>query len=316
MAFFTDKIELSMKDSRNHIIEKYVFDVRKRNIEIKVASGYEAIVNGIEKVGPNEKKVYGKKDIGDNVTAFIYQKSSNPRPLSVPFAAGQHTISLDAHKTAKIRFALVGTAQINIMDYKELCRYFDNTLSYEEIERALLDTFRPMLSAQLQAAAKTYINSASTDVSIANDLRAIAADGVRNATLKNTLFNMGLMISGSGIALWLNPIGDSAEVIEAINARYNEAALDEFDEAKIAKAREWDKEDRQMENQHEIDIINAQNTNTRNTNASNTFNYNGNVPKQEVHVHNGQSKKHFCPACGTQLNGNANFCPNCGNKID
>ena len=316
MPLFTDKVDLSMKDSRSHLIEKYVFDVRKRNIEIKVASGYEAIINGTEKIGPNEKRVYTKKLIGDNVVAFVYQKSTNLRPLSIPFAAGQHTISLDAHKTAKVRFALVGTAQINIVDYKDLAKYFDNTLSYEEIERALLDSFRPMLSAQLQASAKTHINSASTDVSIANDLRAIAADGIRNAALKGTLMNMGLMISASGISLWLNPIGDSAEVIEAINARFNEAALEEFDEAKVAKAREWEKEDKLIDNQHEIDVINAENTNTQNRNQSNTYNYNGNVPNQEVHVHGQQNQKRFCSVCGAKLEGNANFCPNCGNRID
>ena len=316
MALFTDKIDLSMRDSRNHILEKYVFDVKKRNVEIKVLPGYEAIINNLITIGPNQTKVFDRKTVGESLTVFIYQKATNLRPLSIPFAAGQHTISLDAQKTAKVRFALVGTAQINIMDYKELARFFDNTLSYEDIEKELIENFRPALSAQMSAAAKTHINSASTDVSIAGDLREIAADGVRNSALRATLMNMGLMISASGIALWLNPIGESAKVIEEINARYNQQALEEFDDAKTEKQRQWDKEDRQMANQHEIDVINAQNTNTQNRNNSNTYNYNGNVPRQEVHVHEKRKAPRYCPICGCKLDEDAKFCPKCGNKVN
>jgi hypothetical protein len=191
-----------------------------------------------------------------------------------------------------------------------------SSLRDEDIEKELIDNFRPALSAQMSAAAKTHINSASTDVSIAGDLREIAADGVRNSALRATLMNMGLMISASGIALWLNPIGESAKVIEEINARYNQQALEEFDDAKTEKQRQWDKEDRQMENQHEIDVINAQNTNTQNHNNSNTYNYNGNVPRQEVHIHEKRKAPRYCPICGCKLDEDAKFCPKCGNKVN
>lgn len=318
MALFKDKVELSMSDSKKHVVEKYVFDVKKGTIEIKVASGYEAIINGTEKIGPNQTRTYSRKAMGDTITAFVYVKSTNLRPLSVPFVAGQHTISLDAKPTAKVRFALVGTAQVEIADYKDLCRYFDNTLSYEDIDKALLETFRPALTAQMTAAAKSHINTASTDVSIFSDIRAIATAGLANSTLKMTLMNMGLIMSASGVSLWLNPLGDTNEIIDKINAKFTEAAVDEFDEAKADKKRAWEREDKLIDNQHEIDVITAEHTHTHNEHTTSDHSYSGTGPK-EVHVHEGRGKRkatRFCSTCGSRLKEDADFCPNCGNKID
>ena len=93
------------------------------------------------------------------------------------------------------------------------------------------------------------------------------------------------------------------------------AALEQFDDAKIAKLREWEKEDRDAANQHEIDIINANNTSTTNQNNSNTYNYNGDVPQNAGEGAAPKPRRHFCPNCGRELNGNEGYCPDCGNKI-
>ena len=315
MSLFTDKVELGMRDSREHLIEKYVFDVKKGSIQIHVKPGYEAVVNGYDKIGPNQTNVYNKKTIGNTLTAFVYQKGSIAKPIIVPFFAGQHTISLDAHKTAKATFALVGTAKIEIDDYKGLARYFDSTVTFADVEKELNEKFKDAFSIHMTAAAKTYINSASTDVSIHSDLKNIAKAGIQGSALQNTLIDMGLMLMASGISLRLNPVGNSEEIIAAINARFNEAAFEEFDDAKIDKQRQWAKEDKAMDYQHEIDVINAQNTDTQNRN--NSYAYSGNVPKYGpgVAAPDRETGTKYCSHCGREVSRTDTFCPSCGTKV-
>ena len=317
MSLFKDKIDLKMMDSKRHIIEKYDFDVRK-DVVINVESGYEAIVNG-SRVMPGQSQPFAKKALGNKIVAFVYQKTRMGRPITIPFFAGQHTISLDSNKLAKVTFAVVGDALIEINDFPSLIKYFDNTVGYEDVEKELMDKFQKPLSTQMAAAAKTYINSASTDVSIYNNLKDIAKAGLSNPTLKQMTFDMGLMIMASGINLRLNPVGDSADVIARINEKFNERAMDSFDEEKELRQKQWDREEKLIDNQHEIDIINAEHTGTTNTNNSNTYNYNGNVPNNAPHPqqphHQQQQAPRYCTKCGRQLEPGTIYCPVCGTKV-
>ena len=313
MSLFKDKIDLKMTDSKKHIVEKYDFDVR-RDVSIYVAPGYEAIVNGI-RIMPGVDQAFSKKTIGQKLTAFVFQKNKVARPITIPFFAGQHTISLDSNRTAKVTFAVVGDAVVIIDDYPSLIKYFDNTVSYEDVEKELMDKFQRPLSTQMAAAAKTYINSASTDVSIYANLKDIAKAGLANQTIKGLFMDMGLMMTASGINLRLNPVGDSADVIAKINERFNERALESFDEEKELRQKQWDREDKLIDNQHEIDVINANRTDTTNTNTSNTYNYNGNVPPNPHPApQQQQPKTRFCTKCGRELSAGTNFCPVCGTK--
>lgn len=317
MSLFTDRIELTMMDSKKHIVEKYDFDLRKSNIEISVAPGYEALINGTLRISAGQKEPFKKKDIGDKVTAFVYSKKHSARPISIPFFAGQHTISLDSNKLAKVTFAVVGDAIVEINDIKSLIRYFDNTVGYEDVEKELNDKFKPALSTQMAAAAKMYINSASTDVSIYANLKDIAKAGLSNATLKQMTMDMGLFIISSGINLRLNPVGESSDVIARINEKFNQRAMESFDEEKAQAQRQWEREEKLIDNQHEIDIINAEHTGTTNTNNSNTYNYNGNVP-QNPHPQQPiqqQPTTRFCPKCGKQAANSDVFCSVCGTRL-
>ncbi|MCR5491301.1 MAG: zinc ribbon domain-containing protein [Bacilli bacterium] len=313
MPWFTDVIELEMKDSRNNLVEKYTFDVRKRNIQIKVKPGYEAIVNNTKFLG-GQTQDFTKKNFGDSVIAFVYQPARLNDPILIPFFAGQHTVSLDTHKTAKAKFALVGEASVEVADYMALARYFDATISLQDVENRLNEVFKDPFSTQVTAAAKTHINSASTDVSLYSELPAIAKDASHGSAAKK-LFDMGLVLGSRGIAMRLNPIGETSEIIDRINDAFNNKAMEQFDEEKIEKLRGWEIEDRNAANQHEIDVINAHHTNTSNQNTSNTYNYNGNVPQQPVQEPRQQPKRHFCPNCGRELQGHEAYCPDCGNKI-
>ena len=135
MGLLTDRITLQMDDSRKNIVEKYVFDVKKMNIEIAVTTGYEALVNGNIKISSGERRTYSKSVLGKTITAFVYQKGRVIEAVSIPFFAGQHTISLDTDKTAKATFALVGNAEVEVDDLRALSHYYDNTVSLEDLMR-------------------------------------------------------------------------------------------------------------------------------------------------------------------------------------
>lgn len=315
MSLFKDKIDLKMMDSKRHIVEKYDFDVRK-DVIIDVATGYEAFVNGM-RISAGQSQEFSKKSLGPKITAYVYQKSRVARPISVPFFAGQHTISLDSNKMAKVTFAVVGDALIEINDFPSLIKYFDNTVAYEDVEKELMDKFQKPLSTQMAAAAKTYINSASTDVSIYANLKDIAKAGLSNATLKQMAMDMGLFIMSSGINLRLNPVGESADIIARINDKFNERALESVEEEKEREKRQWEREDKLIDNQHEIDIINAEHTDTKSTNNNNTYTYNGNVPQNPHGQQQApkESKKRFCPNCGKQAADKDTFCSACGTRL-
>jgi hypothetical protein len=313
MPLFTDVIELQMKDPRNNVVEKYEYDVKKRNVQIKIKPGYDALINGVEYSGGKVAE-FSKKSFGDKVVVYVYQGNRRSDQIVIPFFAGQHVVSLDTNRTAKVKFALVGEASVEIANYEMICSYFGATVTMPDIERRLNEVFKEPFSTQATAAAKQHISSSSTDVELYSVLPEIARDTARGSATKR-LFDMGLALGARGISMRLNPIGDSNAVIDKINERFNNAALEQFDEAKIAKLREWEKEDRAAANQHEIDIINANNTSTRNQNNSNTYNYNGNVPQNAGEKATPKPKRHFCTNCGRELNGNEGYCPDCGTKV-
>ena len=314
MGLLTDRITLQMGDSRKNIVEKYVFDVKKMNIEITVQTGYEALVNGNIKISSGERRTYSKSVLGKTITAFVYQKGRVIEAVSIPFFAGQHTISLDTDKTAKATFALVGNAEVEVDDLRALSHYYDNTVSLEDVRKTVEERFKAPLSDIVQAAAKQFINSASTDVSIYKDLLEISRAALSGSMLKSSLSDMGLSLRAKGISLHLNPIGDAPKVIAMINEQLNSRALENlaYDNPEAKRAREV--EDQERANQHEIDLINANNTNTQNRNQTNTITSNGgpNIIVNEAPA----PKKKYCPNCGAEAAPGAKFCPNCGEKLN
>ena len=322
MGLFTETIDLKMADSKSNIIEKYEQDVHKKNVIINVAPGYKALINGGITVTSGESEPFkrtGPGGLGDRVVAFVYLQSQITRPLVIPFFAGQHTISLDANKTAKVKFALVGEATVEISDMKAVIKYFDGTVSYRDAEKEVMDKLQKELSSLMAAAAKGFINSSSTDVSIYADLKDIAKAGLSNSTLRQLCMDMGVTMTSSGISLRLNPVGNSSEIIDKINDKFNEQAMESFQEDKKREEKQWEREEKLIDNQHEIDVINANNSRTENKNNSNTYNYNGNTPPAQHHHHDGDAPRaeraRYCASCGHEIGPKDAYCPMCGAAV-
>ena len=311
MSLFTDVVELSMRDPSRNLIEKFAFDAKKPNIEFVIDPSCDAIVNGVSPIAGGQRMSFSRKVIGNSISVCLYSKAVNRQVVSIPFFAGQHTISLEVMTTAKARFALVGVARVAVANPKNLVAYFNSTLTLEELENKLVESLKDSISTMMTSAASRHINSASTDKSIYENLSAIAADGIANTSMRKTLSDMGLRLMPDSIDLKLNPIGDSSAVIEAINAKFNEAAIGSFDEAAKDKQRRQDVEDEERRNQHEIDVINAKNTDTKNRNNSNSYSYNGKPPVEKPKKDD-KPKKRFCSNCGNELGPKDRFCSVCG----
>ncbi|MBO5528762.1 MAG: zinc ribbon domain-containing protein [Bacilli bacterium] len=311
MPLFTDVIDLAVASPHLNLIEKYTFETKKSNVQIRVAANTEALLNGTYKIASGKSETFSRKTIGGSIVAYVYQPTAARKVIAIPFFAGQHTISLETNKMAKAKFALVGVARVSISDLKKLAVYFGKTVTPEEVENALVEKIKPSLTNMMTAAANAHIKVTTTNASVYEELKAIASEGMKDELMRKTLLDMGLMLLPSAIDLKLNPIGDSQDIIDAINAKYNEAALDSFEEAKKDKLRQQEIEDDMRNKQHEIDVINAQNTDTSNRNNNNTYNYNGQAPEPRPKP---KAEKRFCTKCGKELDPKDIYCPICGTK--
>ena len=310
MSLFTKTIDVSVQNPQENLVEKNVYQIGKSNVELRVAAGCEALL-GAERIEQGQTRVYSRKVVGDPITVFVYPRSAAKQIITIPFWADQHTISLDVDPTAKVEFALVGVARVNVADLRRLALFFNKTVTAKEVEETLIQTLKPTLTSTMTAAARSHINSATTDVSIYAELRDIAKDGMSNNSLRGTLMDMGLILMPGSIDLRLNPIGESKKVIDEINRKFNEKALNAFDEEKEDKKRKQEIEDDLRAKQHEINLINAQNTDTHNNN----YTYNGKPPVRDPEKKKEPAGPAYCPSCGNKVEPGDAYCSICGRKL-
>ena len=306
MGLFTQDLELRVENELN-IIEKKEIDLKKGNVNFKVVNDYVAII-GTEKLLGGKAYKYSKKAFGDSIIAFVYQNGKNFDNISINFTTGEYTVSLDTLENAKAKYCLNGTLTAEIFNYEKLAKYFNRTVTRDDIVEELQNTVRDSFATEVRAVASKYITANSTANSVYLDFDNIKKEiAKRDISAINKLLQMGLDLSSSGIALKLTPVDETETLVDRVNNKINQNALDALDDIKDDKLRSQRLEEKEMDQKHEINKIRAEHTTI-------TENY-GNISPNENNEEKKEAVK-YCSNCGAKLKLDVNFCPVCGKRVD
>lgn len=322
MGLFVQDIKLGLS-SDAYLLEKATLPTLNRDkINLTVAPGTVAIVGGEKYKGQEVpyKLTRGIVGLKNGAEVFLYP-DKNFDGVSLQFFGGQHTLSFSATPTAKGTFAVVGTAFIEISDYKDLAKFFNRSLTVEDLKQELMakdSVVKAHLSNETMSAIKALIKDGMTEDALCAVLNDEIASKIRKTA--SLLTNMGLLLSSRAITFKLNTLDQAAEAQEKLNRKSVDKAMSEFDKDEL------DRQERReaAERQHEIDKIRAQRTNiSENTDTKNvnTNTNGGNVTivndkeKDKDKKSEGEQTAKFCPECGVKLTGKVKFCPECGKKL-
>ena len=320
MGFFVQNLTLRLSDS-NYLIEQVTLEaLTKENIDLTVAPGTVAYIGGSKYKGRElpyklKRSIIGTKR-GENVVYLTPDKMFEC--VNVSFFGGQHVVSLSQLSTAKAKFAVVGTASVEVSDFKELVKHFNRSMTRDDLVDFINQNVRGHLSNEVSVAASKYTTPETTEVTLLAALNDVANEVMHSRKTATALMNMGLILSARGISMHLNAIDDTEGKIQAINNALTGKAIASLGDDLLDRQ----ERERAAERQHEIDKIRAgrtdisESTDTRNINT-NTNSRGGNVVINNHAPARGaaQPGKKFCPNCGAKLTGSGKFCPECGERI-
>ena len=317
MGLFTQEITVGLSNAA-YVIEKVTLpQIKKSNVDFTVQPGTVALVGKQKFKGQSAPykllaSAFGEKNACCDVFLYPDKQFDN---ITINFFGGQHEICLSALQMAKAKFAIVGSASIEIGDYKDLAAYFNRSVTKQDVVDEVNKNYRVHLTNEVSAAASKYITPETTEVRLQALLNTIASDVMANSRKTSSmLFNMGLLISQRGVSMHLNALDDADEKFKILNDALIKNALESLDKDKLDR----EERERQAERQHEIDQIRAENTTREESDATKTINTNTNGKAPVVIKEGGEAKakKRFCTECGKELtSASGKFCPNCGAKV-
>ena len=126
MSLFVQEIVLRLSDEK-YLIEKTALPpLVKDKIDLSVAPGTVAIVGGTTYKGRETpykltREVVGLKRAATD--AYLYPDKPFDG-IAVTFFGGQHIVSVSSLPSAKAKFSIVGTASLEISDFRDLAAYF------------------------------------------------------------------------------------------------------------------------------------------------------------------------------------------------
>lgn len=318
IGLLSQDITLGLSDG-DYLVEQVELPAIARDkVNVTVLPGTVAILGGVKYKGSEipyklTRAIVGSK--GSAITAYLVPDKLVDS-ITVSFFGGQHMVSLSSLPTAKAKFSIVGSATVEVSDFKELAKYFKRSMTKDELVEEINATLRPHLSNEVQTAASQFITSDTTEVTLRAALNDVAKAVISSKKTASALMNMGLMLSARGISMHLNALDDTEDKIKLINDALTDKAIASLDNDLLDRAAD----DLAAARKHELDMALAGNTTTRNTNTNVSTNGGGNV----VINNNGKNdmdddkndKGSFCPHCGKKVSGSGvKFCAHCGKKL-
>ncbi|MCR4898183.1 MAG: zinc ribbon domain-containing protein [Acholeplasmatales bacterium] len=306
MGLFKQNIYLKI-DDENNIVEKKDLVIKKRKVDIKVESGVQAKI-GAENLIGGETYPYSKKVFGKTAVAFVFRKDKNYDSISFNFSTGEYTLTLDELEGAKAKYCINGTATCELFSIERLAKYFNSNVSMNDVLKEIQETVRDSFVADAKMSIGKFINSDTKSSDAYNEFVKIRKDIVTSNTSSIQKINqMGLDISESGIVFKLTPVTDTEELVDKVNTKLQQNAIERLDEVKSDKQRNQRLEEKEMDQVHEVNVIRAQNTSITETKIE------GNNPKDEEKE---EKDTKFCKFCGVEVPVKAKFCPKCGRNIE
>jgi|GEM_PF-1865514 len=318
IGFFSQEFTVGLSQG-DYVLEKVTLPpIKKKNIVFRVQPGTVALVGGQKFKGAGTAYELSSLSFtdGKNVSCDIFLfPDKHFESVTVNFFGGQHEVTLSAalSKMARAKFAIVGSASIEIADYKDLARYYNRSLTKEELVEEINKNYRVHLTNEVSATASKYITPETTEVDLQAKLNEIVADVMQNSRKTSTMmFDMGLMISQRGISLHLNPLDDADEKFKLLSDALMKKELDSY----AQDERDREAKERQAERQHEIDKIRAENTTREESDSTKNYSNNGTAPLTiNDRTGSGREDGYFCDECGKKVRPGAKFCPHCGEKL-
>ena len=320
VGLMTQEITLGLSEG-NYLVEQVeIPPVVKEKVNVTVLPGTVALLGGVKYKGQEMpykliREVVGNKKAA--TTAYLVPDKLVDS-ISVSFFGGQHMVAISSLPSAKAKFSIVGTATVEVSDFKELANYFKRSMTKEELVAEINTSLRGHLSNEVSVAASKYITPSTTEVTLRAALDDVAREVISSKKTASAMMAMGLILSARGISMHINALDDAEDKIKLINDALTDKAIANLDNDLLDRAAD----ELAAARKHDVDMTLARNTTTRNTNNNDTITTNkyGNAPvvinkgdKQDKHQ-GGNAQKSYCINCGAKIPGNAKFCPSCGQK--
>lgn len=315
VGLMSQEFTLGLSDSNYLVEEVQLPQLVRERLNITILPGTVAVLGGVKYKGQEltyklSRIVVAPKGSATSVYLFPDKMVDS---ITVPFFGGQHMVSISSLPLAKAKFSIVGSATVEVADFKELAYYYKRSMTKEELVADINANLRGHLSNEVAAAASEHITPETTEVTLRAALNDVAKDVISSKKTATALMNMGLMLSARGISMHINALEDAEDKMKLINDALMDKAIASLDDDLLDRAADALAASRK----HDIDMTLAKNTTTSNTNSNITTTANGNavVVNAKDNSSDGGGKK-FCMNCGAKIpNDKAKFCPGCGNKL-
>ena len=318
VGLMTQNLTLGLSEG-NYLVEQVeIPPIVKGNVNVTVLPGTIALIGGVKYKGQEMPYKLVREVVGNkkNATTAYLLPDKLMDNISVAFFGGQHVVSISSLPTAKAKFSIVGNATVEVADFKELANYFKRSMTKEELVAEINANLRGHLTNEVSVAASKYITPTTTEVTLRAALDDVAREVISSKKTASALMNMGLILSARGLSMHINALDDAEDKIKLINDALADKASANLDNDLLDRAAD----ELERARNHDVNMVLAKNTTTRNNNNNDTIttNNNGNAP---VVINKGgnqpkpQGGKNFCPNCGAKITGNGRFCPNCGQQL-